>query len=179
MKRLACVYLFLLLLFFLAGNAGAAQPKDLDQLLEERSANVWIDGQVLGDLVLGAKARLTFIYVDAALSSAARTNEGSPEWLVWHSRHLGEKNLKGKALFILRFETFTPWELLPGNLFVGTYGVSSEDVLSMKEFTPTGELPSGFKGTLPFVVPRSVIKAGAEISVGYDKEESKWKVPGK
>lgn len=179
MKRLSCACLFLLSLFVLAGDAGAAQPKNLDQLLEERSSNVWIDGQVLGDLVLGAKARLTFIYVDAALSSAARTTEGSPEWLTWHSRHLGEKDLKGKALFILRFETFTPWELLPGNLFVGTYRVTPEDVLSMKEFTPTGDLPSGFKGTLPFVVPRSVIKAGTEMQVGYDQEAAKWKVPGK
>ena len=179
MKRLACAYLLLLSLFVLAGDAQAAQPKTLDQLLAERSANVWVDGQVLGDLVLGARARLTFIYVDAALASTARADPGSPEWLTWHSRHLGEKTLKGKSLFILRFETFTPWELVPGNLFVSTHGVSSEDLLTMKEYTPTGELPSGFTGTLSFSVPRAVVKAGTEIAVGYEKEEAKWKVPGK
>jgi hypothetical protein len=179
MKRLICICLFLLALCVLAGDAQAAQPKTLDQLLAERSANVWVDGQVLGDLVLGARARLTFIYVDTALASAARSDPGSPEWLTWHSRHLGEKTLKGKSLFILRFETFTPWELVPGNLFVGTHGVSSDDLLTMKEYTPTGELPSGFTGTLSFRVPRAVVKAGTEIAVGYEKEEAKWKVPGK
>jgi hypothetical protein len=179
MKRLICICLFLLALCVLAGDVQAAQPKTLDQLLAERSVNVWVDGQVLGDLVLGARARLTFIYVDTALASAARSDPGSPEWLTWHSRHLGEKTLKGKSLFILRFETFTPWELVPGNLFVGTHGVSSDDLLTMKEYTPTGELPSGFTGTLSFSVPRAVVKAGAEIVVGYEKEEAKWKVPGK
>lgn len=179
MKRLVCIFLFVAVSCVFPGAAWTAQPKSLEDLLAERSANVWIDGQVLGELVLGAKARLTFIYVDPALATAARNDPGSPEWLTWHSRHLGEKYLKGRNLFILRFETFTPWELIPGKLFVGNYNVLSEDVLSLKEFTPTGELPSGFAGTLPFSVPKTELKPGAEVALGYEKEAVKWKVPGK
>jgi hypothetical protein len=179
MKRLARVCVFLLAVSIFPGAAWAAQPKSLDDLLAERSANVWIDGQVLGDLVLGAKARLTFVYVDTPLATTARNDPGAPEWLTWHSRHLGEKYLKGRALFILRFETFTPWELVPGKLFVGTYAVSSEDVLSRKEYTPSGELPSGFTGTLPFSVPKTALKTGAEVALGYEKEAAKWKMPEK
>ena len=47
------------------------------------------------------------------------------------------------------------------------------------EFTPTGELPSHFSGTLPFSVPKGIVKAGSEIVLGYGKESVKWKVPGK
>ncbi len=171
----------LLLAFVVLGvcTAWASPSKTLDQLLDERTANVWIDGQQLGDLVLGARARLTFVYVDRALSAAARQDPAAPEWLVWHSRHLGEKYLKGKALFILRFETFTPWELLPENLFVETYSLVSEDLLTRKEYTPSGELPSGFTGTLSFSVPKAFVKPGQELSLGYGKESAKWKVPGK
>ena len=172
-----CVFLFVAAV---GGAAWGGQAKSLDDLLAERSANVWVDGQVLGDLVLGAKARLTFIYVDPLLASAARNDPGAPEWLTWHSRHLGEKDLKGRALFLLHFETFTPWELDPGRIHVGNYTVSSEDVLSMREYSLTGELPSGFTGTLPFSVPKSFLKGGTQIVLAYGEEDSaQWKVPGK
>ncbi len=181
MKRVTLLSLLFLFLVIGGTREGAAssQPKSLDDLLAERSASVWIDGQVLGDLVLGAKARLTFVYVDPVLASSARADSASPEWLVWHSRHVGEKYLKGKGLFVLRFETFTPWELVPGNLAVGTYVVSSEDILSKKEYTPSGELPADFTGTLPFSVPRTVLKPGTDVLLGYGKETVKWKVPAK
>ncbi len=179
MKRLFCVCLVFLGLSVLAGKGLASQPPTLEQLMAERSSTVWIDGQALGDLVLGAKARLTFLHVDSRLVSASRDDPGAPEWLLWHSQHFGSKNLRGKALFLLRLETFTPWELSPGKLFVGSYTVSSADILTIKEFTPTGELPSHFSGTLPFSVPKGIVKAGSEIVLGYGKESVKWKVPGK
>lgn len=178
MKKAGWMVVFLFVAA-IAGTAWGAQAKNLDELLAERSANVWVDGQVLGDLVLGAKARLTFIYVDPALAVAARNDPGAPEWLTWHSRHIGEKDLKGKALFLLRIETFTPWELVPGNITVGNYTVSPEDVLSLREYSLAGELPSGFKGTMPFSVPKSFLKSGSRITLGYGEDSAEWKVLGK
>ncbi len=179
MKRLFFVCLVFLGFSVFAGKGLASEPPTLEQLMAERSSTVWIEGQALGDLVLGAKARLTFLHVDSRLVSASREDPGAPEWLMWHSQHFGSKNLRGKALFLLRLETFTPWELSPGKIFVGSYTVSSADILTIKEFTPTGELPSHFSGTLPFSVPKGIVKAGSEIVLGYDKESVKWKVPGK
>lgn len=179
MKRLFCVCLVFLGLLVLAGEGAASQPPTLEQLMAERSSTIWIDGQALGDLVLGAKARLTFLHVDSRLVLASREDPGAPEWLTWHSQHFGSKDLKGKSLFLLRLETFTPWELSPGKIFVGSYAVTSGDILTMKDFTLTGELPSHFSGTLPFAVPKGIVKAGSEIVLGYGKESVKWKVPGK
>ena len=57
-------------------KAEAAEQKDLNALLEERQIDCWVEGEVFGDLILGSRGTIQFIYLDAKLSKAISVEQG-------------------------------------------------------------------------------------------------------
>jgi hypothetical protein len=120
--------------------------------VEERSANVWVEGQDLGGMIVGARGQMPFVYVDNVLSRASGGESEAPDWLKWHVQHFLSNAAKGKNLFICRYRALIPWTFEPEQIFVGTYAVQWKYILTRKDFFPHGEIPSDTVGVFAFVV---------------------------
>ena len=167
------------LMFFVLTVACAADGKNLDDLVSQRTARLYLEGQVLGDMILGARARLDFIYVDRPLFEAVKRNPEAPEWLQWNVNYLGSEKVGKDALFILSFETFKPWTFKPDMISVNGRPVTEDDIVTKKDYVPVGDLPSGYKGTLAFAVSGEYIKPGGKIIFSCQGESVTWTVPVK
>jgi len=168
-----------LLLVCLMGGGVLARGKSLEELLSLRTAVIWVEGQRLGDLVVGARARLEILLVDRDLvEEIYGENSQAPDWLRLHAQYASSGALKGKTLFIVRYKALIPWSFDPQEISVGDHRVDWKDILTRKEFFPSGELPSGMMGELALAVPGSFNKA-SEITVAYGEWPSTLKIPGR
>lgn len=146
-------------------------------LLDERRTVVWVEGERLGDMVIGARGVLQIIYVDKALSEALTLDFSVSEWAKQMAQYYGSDAARGKALFIAHVETYKPWNFDPAQIFVGGYHVTAGDVPSSSMTNPFGELGSKQTGYFAFVVPSKELKKGKEIAIGYGDDSALWTVP--
>lgn len=175
-QGLTLIVAVLCFILTLAGTAGAA---GFEEVLGPRTARLWLEGQMFGDMVIGARAELNFVYVDRKLARAVAGDPKAPQWLRWHTQHYGSPEAKGKAFFVLSFETRKPWDFQVTGLRVGSYSLREEDILTRSAFTPTGPLPSGTTGTLAFVVPLDSLGKGKTVLLGYGEERVEWEKTGR
>lgn len=168
--RAPAALLSLLLLFVTAAGEAAT----FRELLDARTANVWVEGQVLGDMVLGARARLAFILVDQALARSLSGNPDVPDWLAWHGQNYGAK---GKTLFIIRLTVLKPWTFDPRELRVGDHKVTLEDIRARIHYLPEGDLPTGLEATVAVLIPTKALPARGPISLGYGEYGTEWTAP--
>lgn len=160
---------------------GAARADEVETLLSGRTTTVWIEGEQLGDMIIGARALMEFIYVDAALSRIAVENGPDvPEWLTWHAKHFGTRETRKKALLIVRFEARKRWTFEPMHIRVNGRSLEEADILSKKEFIPTGELPAGSSGSFAICIPAAKLDDGkGRMQVRYGEYEASLTLPGK
>ena len=148
----------------------AASPlfaSQLDSLLESRSATFWYEGEALGDLIIGARAQFTFVYVDGPLSQAVVKDQSAPEWLRDNVYFFGGRETKKKALFIVRLHTRKNLDLDLSTIRIGSHSVTWDDVLTNRHYVPAGELPADFSGDFAVAVPIDAVKGAARrVSVG-------------
>ncbi len=161
--------------------AGAARADEVGTLLSERTTTLWIEGEQLGDMMIGARALMEFIYVDAALSRiAAENGPDVPEWLAWHAKHFGTKETRKKVLLIVRFEARKRWTLDPMKIRVNGRSLEETDILSNKDFIPTGELLGGSSGSFAICIPAAKLDDGkGRMQVRYGEYEASLPLPGK
>jgi len=138
--------------FFLAVKAFG---DELEDLIKERTATMYLEGQKLGDLILGARARLDFLFVDDSLLRAARTSGMTPDWLKWHLGHFGDPQIRGKDLFVLRYEAYKPWDFDPFKIVVNGKNLTEEDILTKLIRISTGSLSPNTVDSLAFAVPKA------------------------
>lgn len=174
--RKPIVFLTVLLLLV---TATAAFSADLEALVEERTVTLYPEGQLLGDLVIGARGKIEFVYVDKALAHAIRNTDMAPEWLSWYSRHWGTDKAKGKALFIIRYRANKPWTFNTGDLSVGGRRLERGDILTDKAFIVEGDLPTGTEGILSAVVPLEKASPGKATTLAYLEDSVEWTAPAK
>lgn len=174
--RKPIVYLAVLLLM---ASAAAAFSADLETLVEERTVTLYPEGQLLGDLVIGARGKIEFVYVDKALAHAIRDVDMPPEWLSWYSRYWGTDKAKGKALFIIRYRANKPWTFNTGDLSVGGRPLERGDILTDKTFIVEGDLPTGAEGILSVAVPLENASPGKATAFAYLEDSVEWTVPAK
>lgn len=157
MKFLKGITGVLLLVLILWPSAGECR-EDLETLLGKRSAVLWVEGQLLGDMMIGAKARMTFIAVDGKLTEAAWSDPSAPEWLKTNVGYSGDSKLRKKRLFIILVETIRNFTLELPMISIGSHVLSAEDVLTNKHYVPVGDLPPDL--TVPFAVavPAEAVK---------------------
>ena len=163
----------------LMGGGAWARELSLEELLRPRTAVVWVEGQRLGELMVGARAQLEFLLVDHPLVEAIYAeNSSAPDWLRLHAQYAASDALKGKTLLIVRYKSLIPWTFHPEELSVGEYRISQKDILTRKEFVPTGDLPSGMRGDFAVAVP-GVSKNIPEVTVAYGEWHATLKIPGR
>jgi len=138
--------------FFLADKAFG---DELEDLIKERTTTMYLEGQKLGDLILGARARLDFLFVDDSLLRAARTSGMTPDWLKWHLGHFGDPQIRGKDLFVLRYEAYKPWDFDPFKIVVNGKNLTEEDILTKLIRISTGSLSPNTVDSLAFAVPKA------------------------
>jgi len=156
----------------------SAAPKDFKGLLAERRVNLWVEGEALGDLMIGSRGQMEFIYVDKPLIDRARKEGwGSvPDWFRKECQYFGSPELKGKDLFVVRYKALLPWDFSPEELRFGEYSVTWKDVLTNKAFFLYGEVPSGAHGD--FAV--GISKGGSKnIPIAYGDYETTFTFPGR
>ena len=156
LKRLGLTLIFALVLLVSRGEC----LEDLDTLLAKRSAVVWVEGQALGDMIIGARAQVTFIAVDGKLTETAWNDPAAPEWLKSNVAFSGDSKTRKKSLFIILVKTIRNFTLELPMISIGNHILSPEDVLTNKHYIPVGDLPPDL--TVPFtvVVPSSAVKGG-------------------
>ena len=171
------VLLLMMAIFLIAATCSFAA--DVQGLLEERTVTLYPEGQLLGNMVIGARGKMQFIYVDSALAKAVRNDPSVPEWLSWHARHWGTDPVKGKTLFILKSEAYKPWDFRMSDVSVGGRAIESGDILTRKAFVIEGELPSGTVAMLAFAVPAEYASPGKPAVFSWMEESQEWMVPKK
>ena len=157
---------FLMALFLLAASI-AAFSADLETLVQERTVVIYPEGQVLGNMVIGARGKMEFIYVDKTLAHAIREGDMPSDWLSWYSRHWGTEDVKGRILFIIRYEANKPWSFDPGDISIGGRSLERKDILTDKAFIVEGDLPSGTLGILSAAVPSEFASPGKATVISY------------
>ncbi len=169
---------FLLGMFCLFPGALFGAPKDFQSLLQERRVNLWVEGEALGDLMIGSRGQMEFIYVDKPLIDRAR-KEGwgtVPDWFRKECQHFGSPELKGKNLFVVRYKALLPWDFSPEELRFGEYSVTWKDVLTNRAFFLYGEIPSGARGDFAVGVPKGTSKS---LAIAYGEYEVSFAFPGR
>ena len=147
------------------------------ELVAPRQTSIWVEGELLGDMVIGARGALQIIYVDKELAAALSDDFATSDWAKRMAQYYGRDETRGKALFIAHVETYKPWNFDPAQIYIGGYHVSEDDVLSPSMTNPFGELGSDQTGFFAFVVPEEELKSGKEILIGYGDDSALWKVP--
>lgn len=163
----------------LVTTASCSFGADVRKLLEERTVTLYPEGQVLGNMVIGARGKIEFIYVDRALYKVIREENAVPEWLSWHSSHWGTDEVKGKALFVIRYEAYKPWNFNPSDIAIGGRALEPGDILTRNAFVNEGDLPDGMVATLAFAVPSELVSPGNETAISYKEGSAEWTVPKK
>ena len=122
---------------------------------------------------------MEFIYVDKTLAHAIREGDMPSDWLSWYSRHWGTEDVKGRILFIIRYEANKPWSFDPGDISIGGRSLERKDILTDKAFIVEGDLPSGTLGILSVAVPSEFASPGKATVVSYLEDSVEWTVPAK
>ncbi|MBC7322074.1 MAG: hypothetical protein H5T90_03035 [Acetomicrobium sp.] len=146
--------------------AQASQDK-LESLSGERTGTIFLEGEMLGDLILGARARLDFLYIDDVLVKASISSGKTPDWLKWHLGHFGSPETEGKELFVLRYEVYKPWDFDPFKITVNGVCLTKEDILTGFNRFVSGALPTGTVDSMAFTVPRS---PDGLYNISYDED---------
>ena len=175
--------LFSLLLFFFillispACPLSAADNADMDKLLNERQIDCWVEGEAFGDLILGARGSIQFIYLDAKLSKAISEKVSLASWVDDLNQYYGSTETRKKVLFIVNLEANKPWTVEEEKISVGGYHLTKKDVISSSWKNPFGTVDAGTNWQFAFVVPHEYAVPGKEILVGYGEDLIKWRVP--
>ncbi len=171
--------LVLLMVLLLMATATASISADLETLVKDRTVVLYPEGQLLGNMVIGARGKIEFIYVDRTLAHAIRSTDMAPDWLSWYSRHWGTDDTKGKTLFIVRYEANKPWNFSTANLSIGGKNISPGDILTEKPFVAEGDLPTGTVGMMALAVPSGLASPGRATVISYLEDSVEWTVPSK
>jgi hypothetical protein len=193
--RRAAILFSAVILFAAATMAPAAEPmKDIEKLTPPRTAVCFFDGERMSDLVLNARGKLTFVYVDVKLADAYERQKkseykgggqsGIPQQVFAYASKARQK--KKHVLFVARVQALKGWTFDPSLISVGGYSPSEGDIITGVTDNPSRELrfgerelKKGYDGFIGFFVPVENASPGAETYVGYASDRSDWKAPDK
>ncbi|NCC96086.1 MAG: hypothetical protein EOM02_04525 [Synergistales bacterium] len=179
LNRKNTVFLIVLissLLSLLGGSALSASSSE--DVLKARMTTLWVDGQLLGDMVLGATSQLTFLYMDGkACDLAEKERAQLPDWIAWNLQYRGNASSVKKGFFLIRYKALKNWDFDISKISIGGYTLTKDDIFTKSEFVKSGSLPSGTEGTLAVGVPGSYLKPGKKISISYGDWSEQWIIP--
>jgi hypothetical protein len=163
-------------------DAEAHSSKAWQKRLNERTVTLWVDAQMLGDIVLNARGELNVTRVERGLTSHLNTDRDVEEWLInglnYYSsnREDTRAKVKGRDVFVLNYRAVKFWNFDPAKLVIGEYSVSHGDVLTKKEYWES-ELSPGDTGIVAVSAPS--LKPGQKIELRYEDAHATLDVPKK
>ncbi|GEM_PF-5170191 len=142
---------------------GVAWASGFEEELSSRRSVLFVEGQELDGLVLGARARMDLVKLDADFVSrwAERLKE-FPE-LDWASSEVFGK--RGKALVLVKLLTYKPFPFEPERFSVD--GRPAERILWPMGLKPPAEIASRQELVLGLVVDLPKGKRAQELKVAY------------
>ncbi|WP_352401275.1 hypothetical protein [Synergistes jonesii] len=181
MKKTICMLVALAAALLAASCAFAARERvetvrPASELIDERQTDIWVEGERLGEMILGARGAIQIIYVDEAMSKAIASDVSLPQWVFEMGRYYGTDPIRKKKLFIAHVDVYKPWDFDYTKVFVGEHRLRKEDILSPSMTNPFGPQPSKSEGYFAFAIPASGLKAGKEIKIGYGDYSEIWKI---
>jgi len=174
-----------------ACQAAASPMKDVERLMPPRTVLSFFEGQEFADLVLNARGKLTFLYVDRRLADALRrlreleySSSGPSSGIPSQVFAYATKSKRRHVLFITRVQPLKRWTFDPSLLSVGGYSPVKEDIITGISDNPSIELKfgeinlnEGYNGYIGFFVPAENVKPGETINLGYAEDLVEWQVP--
>lgn len=173
---------------------GGNTQDEIERLSEPRTAVCWFEGDMIGDIVVNARGRITFLYMDSKLSAAlSRRRERDtgavpssrvPSYLTSYAHKYGSK--KKHVLFVASVKALKNWDFDTEKLSAAGYSPAKDDILTgvtgstLMELRPgVSALGKNYEGYVGFFIPADRLKPGTEIKIGYDADLIDWKVPAK
>ncbi|MGI6074840.1 MAG: hypothetical protein ACOYD9_00540 [Pyramidobacter sp.] len=168
------------LLSLLVWASAAFAAMSADQLMRTRSVLVWVGGNRIGDLMVGADAKLQFQFIDRPLAERIYSDPNSfPDLIVWNASYI-DKASRGRCnLVLLIYKAMNRWNFDPGLIRVNGEPIDRKRLYTSLLSKPVGNLPEGTQDAIAFGVPRSISKPGAKILFSYGDYQSEFKVPEK
>ncbi|MEG1501873.1 MAG: hypothetical protein RR272_04665 [Synergistaceae bacterium] len=178
-KMIRFVALAFIIVVLIQTQAIAKMSDGLAALLNERQTNIWVEGEFLGDFILGSRGRIEFIYLDEKLSRAIAEEHTLAQWVDELNQYFGSPATEKKALFLVQLEVNKPWSFNVSDLVIGDYKPKKEDIISLSWRNPDETLQSETKWQFAFVVPESIVYKNKSIKLGYKEDVTEWKIPQK
>lgn len=169
---------YVLAIFSLLLEGSLLFASSYDDVLKARMTTIWVDGQLLGDMVLGATSQLTLLYMDKKACDLAERERGQlPDWITWNLQYKGDASRDKRGLFLVRYKALKNWDFDISRMSINGYFLAEGDILTKSEFVKSGILPSGTEGTLAVGIPLSYLKPGKKISISYGDWSEQWTIP--
>lgn len=178
-KNAILLYASLLTLVIAASAFAVTVPasEKMAELIEERQTACWVEGERFGDMIVGARGVVNFIYLDRKLSDAIRAEPGLAPWIDDMNQYYGSEKTKKKAVFIIHVKANKPWEIREQHFRIGGHILAKDDILTSSWTNPFGTISAGEQWYFACAVPKSAAGPGKEISLGYKEFLVKWRVP--
>ena len=173
-----------------APQANASPMADIERLMPQRTIVSHYEGQDLGGLVVNARGKLTFFYIDDRLADALRRRQreerdrGELSEIPRQVFGYATKSKRGHVIFIARVQALKGWTFDPSMLSVGGFSPAGEDIITGISSNPIFELefaeralPVGYDGFIGFFVPVGNAPRGEAINLGYASDLVDWQVP--
>ena len=182
MKKIISV---LMLAFLLAyASPVLAMSADWSKAIDARTTLIWVDAQILGKMVLNARAKLFITWLPKSLLSMLRKDHDADEWITNGLGFYSSINedtaakVKGRDIIALNYATLKSWHFNPSDLVIGDYHVTDDDILGHEYFRgQTGDLPSGIEGLLFICVPS--LKPGRSVTITLENDSAVLELPKK
>ncbi|MDR1134497.1 MAG: hypothetical protein LBL05_10065 [Synergistaceae bacterium] len=186
--------LFLLACCAVSPAYGRDAANEIERVSEPRTAVCWFEGDAIGDVVVNARGRVIFLYMDSGLAAAFSRQKqrdmkngpssSVPPHLTAYASKYGSK--KKHVLFVASVKALKRWDFDTEKLSVAGYSPAKDDVLTgvtgstLMELRPgVSALGKDYEGYVGFFVPADRIQAGTEIKIGYGADLVGWKVPAR
>lgn len=178
MKRLMKATAAVLLILAAAGSASAAMTAE--ELMRTRSVILWIGGRQIGDLMVGADAKLQFQFIDNKLAERIYSDPDSfPDLIVWNASYI-DKASRGRCnLVLMIYRAMNRWNFDPHKITVNGAPIDPKRLYTSYLSKPTGSIAGDTQDAIAFGVPRSVSKPGMKIVFGYGDAKKEFTVPEK
>ncbi len=180
MKRLAGLLLCVLLAALPSSARAASRPMTPEELIRSRSVVLFVGGQRVGDLMLGADAKMQFQFIDRKLADGIYGDPNSyPDELVWNAEYIDKAARKKCNLVLLIYRAMNSWTFDPDKITVNGKPLDRKRIYTSLLSKEVGRIAGDTQDAIGFGIPRAESKPGSTIVFGYGDATVEFVVPAK